>query len=231
VATELIDNQTEALIQSLMRQLLFVWGDFESSLNQVPIIEKMNRGKFRVEDYQLLLINLRQQVVEGACWISRAASSITEEHFELRSTFMQHAVTEHRDFLLLEANYLSVGGTLPEIQSQTKNIGSEAFSSFMYHQASMPNPFHLLGAMFIIEGLGNRKALEWGQKIKEQLGLQPDQVSFLLYHSENDEAHMEGFDKALKSGFLTEAYVKQIVKTAKVTGRLYRLQLEELGNY
>lgn len=226
-----LNPQTEVLIQSLMRQLLQVWGDFDSSLNMVPIISKLNRGKFRNEDYQLLLLNLRQQVVEGACWISRAASNITEEYFEVRSLFIQHAATEHRDFKMLEENYVSVGGDLKSIQQQPKNVGSEAFSSYMYHQASRENPFHLLGSMFIIEGLGNRKALEWGEKIKEQLDLKPEQVSFLLYHGENDESHMEQFDNALKIGFLTPDYVSRIVKTAKVTARLYRLQLEELGNY
>ena len=226
-----VKPDTDKLVQSLLRQLLQVWGEFESSLNQVPIIEKLNRGKFREEDYRLLLLNLRQQVVEGGCWISRAASNISVEYFDLRSTFMQHAVTEHRDFRLLEENFVSVGGDLAEIRSQRKNIGSEAFSSFMYHQASQPNPFHLLGAMFIIEGLGNRKALEWGTKIQEQLKLADEQVSFLLYHGENDESHMQQFDDALRLGFLDEECVERIVKTAKVTGRLYRLQLEELGVY
>ena len=231
MATTALNSDIDILIPSLMRQLIQVWGDFDSSLNRVPIIDKLNRGKFRQEDYQLLLLNLRQQVVEGACWISRAASNISEAYFELRSLFIQHAATEHRDFKMLEENYVSVGGSLSSIQSQSKNIGSEAFSAYMYHQASRENPFHLLGAMFIIEGLGNRKALEWGEKIKEQLELQPEQVSFLLYHGENDESHMEQFDEALRSGFLTADYVSQIVKTAKVTARLYRLQLEELGNY
>lgn len=224
-------SEMDVLVQSLMRQLLQVWGDFDSSLNMVPLISKLNRGKFRSEDYQLLLLNLRQQVVEGACWISRAASNITEDYFEIRSLFMQHATTEHRDFKMLEENYVSVGGILKSIQSHPKNIGSEAFSSYMYHQASRENPFHLLGSMFIIEGLGNRKALEWGGKIKEQLDLQPEQVSFLLYHAENDESHLEQFDAVLRAGFLTSEYVSRIVKTAKVTARLYRLQLEELGNY
>lgn len=231
MATPDMTTNTEQLIQSLMRQLLYVWGDFDSSLNRVPVIDKLNRGKFRESDYQLLLLNLRQQVVEGACWISRAASNITEEYFEIRSLFIQHAATEHRDFKMLEENYVSVNGDLVTIQKQPKNIGSEAFSSYMYHQASKENPFHLLGSMFIIEGLGNRKALEWGEKIQNQLNLQPEQVSFLLYHGENDESHMEQFHKALQSGFLDQNMVERIVKTAKVTARLYRLQLEELGNY
>ncbi len=32
----------------------------------------------------------------------------------------------------------------------------------MFYKASAPNPFDLLGGMFIIEGLGNRLAGKWG---------------------------------------------------------------------
>lgn len=55
-----------------------------------------------------------------------------------------------------------------------------ALSAFMFHQASKPNPIDLLGAMFIIEGIGKRLAGYWGEMIKEQLALNEDQVSFLL---------------------------------------------------
>ncbi|MEZ0223721.1 MAG: iron-containing redox enzyme family protein [Alphaproteobacteria bacterium] len=221
-------NQAEQVMRSLVK----VWGDFSSALNTVPVIDKLNRGKFRVEDYQELLRNQRQQVVEGACWIARAASSITQEYFEHRSSFMKHAVTEHKDFRMLEQNYVSVGGKLEDITGAEKNIGSEALHAFMFHRATQPNPFDLLGAMFIIEGLGQRKALEWGKAIRDQLKLEDSQVSFLLYHGGNDEQHMKEFETALSSGILDiPGMDKKIVKTAKTVARLYRLQLEELGNY
>ena len=167
--------------------------------------------------------------MEGARWIALAASSITVETFDLRSTFLKHAHEEHRDFRMLERDYVSVGGAIEEIQGGEKNIGSEALSAWMFHKAGRENPIDLLGAMFIIEGLGNRMALKWGQAIRKQLKLTPAQVSFLLYHGENDEGHLERMWDAFDSGVLTETIVKDIVKTAKVTARLYRLQLEELG--
>lgn len=221
----------DSSVQSrLIRQLSNVWIDFETGLNQVPIVDKINRGKLHTEDYKLLLLNLRQQVSEGARWIARAASNITIEAFDLRSTFIRHAAEEHRDFQMIERDYVSVGGSLDAILEAEKNIGSEALSAWMFHRASQENPFDLLGAMFIIEGLGMRLAQKWGKKICEQLELKPEQVSFLLYHGANDENHMERFEKALSSGLLTEKIAARIVKTAKVTARLYRLQLEELGN-
>jgi 3-oxoacyl-[acyl-carrier-protein] synthase-3 len=85
--------------------------------------------------------------------------------------------------------------------------------------------------MFIIEGLGRRVARRWALRIQEQLDLADDQVSFLLYHSESDDLHFERLDLVVQSGILTEQRVEDIVKVAKVVARLYRLQLEEIGNY
>ncbi len=224
------ENITDDLPSKLIRQLTNVWVDFETKLNQVPIIDKLNRGKLRIEDYKFLLINLRQQVMEGARWIARAASNITIEAFDLRSMFIGHAFEEHRDFQLIERDFVSVGGSLEEIRNGEKNIGSEALSAWMFHRANQENPFDLFGAMFIIEGLGNRMAKKWGQKIQKQLDLKEDQVSFLLYHGNNDENHFKKLENAIGSGVLTETIIKKVVKTAKVTARLYLLQLEELGN-
>ncbi len=217
--------------EQVMRGLIKVWGEFSSSLNKVPVIDKLNRGKFRLEDYRELLLNQRQQVVEGSCWIARAASSITQEYAGHRSTFMKHAVTEHMDYRMLEKNFVSVGGTMEDITGGEKNIGSEALSAYMFHRATQPNPFDLLGGMFIIEGLGQKKSGEWGRSIQKQLSLKDDQVSFLLYHAANDDDHMAEFEQTLESGILDiPGMGEKIVKTAKTVGRLYRLQLEELGN-
>jgi 3-oxoacyl-[acyl-carrier-protein] synthase-3 len=223
-------RNAQDLQAELTRRLAQVWVDFEGRLAHVPIVDKMNRGKMRPEDYRLLLLNLRQQVVEGGRWIARAASSITADRFPLRSMFIGHAHEEHRDFQMLERDYVSVGGHLEDIQGGEKNIGSEALSAWMFHRAGQENPFDLIGAMFIIEGLGMRLARPWGEKIREQLDLRNDQVTFLLYHGENDEDHFAKLEQALASGILTAELVDRIVKTARVTARLYILQLEELGN-
>lgn len=219
-------------VQSVMRGLIKVWTDFATDIDTVPILKKLQRGGFRMEDYRQILINHRQQVIEGSRWIARAASSITSEYAAQRSTFLRHAVAEHQDFKMLEANYVATGGKLEDITQAEKNIGTEALHAFMYQRATEPNPFDLLGAMFIIEGLGQKKAGAWGQMIKEQLKLEDKQVSFLLYHSQNDEDHMQEFENTLASGILAIAGIGQkIVKTARITARLYRLQLEEIGHY
>ena len=215
-------------IEDVLRRLTVAFTEFEGRLEQTPLIRKLTRGRFELADYQAFLVQLRQQVKDGALWMSRAASNIDEQHLELRSLLMKHAVTEHRDFRLLDADFVASGGDVAAIQNGEKNIGSEALSAWMFHEASKPNPFGLLGAMWIIEGLGSIKAQEWGRRVKETLALPDEAVRFLLYHGENDAEHIEEFKKMLAMVLPDEAVSKRIVRTAQVTARLYALQIEEI---
>ncbi len=210
----------------LLHQLSLVWLEFERQVRSVPIVRKLNRGEFTVEDYKALLRNLRPQVVEGARWIARAASNMTD--FRLRSLFIGHAQDEHRDYQMLERNYVAVGGELQEIVEAEKNIGSEALSAFIFHQASRENPVDLIGSMFIIEGLGNNLAGQWAKQIKQTLKLQNEQVSFLAYHADNDEFHIGKLNSIINAEWMTMEIAKRIIKTAQVTARLYLLQLEQI---
>lgn len=224
-----IENRPQA--EWLVRQLTQTWIAFETDLLKVPIIKKIHDGQLPLEDYKLLLIDLRQQVIDGSQWIARAASNIDIELFDLRSAFIKHTAAEHKDYQMLEKNYVALGESLDTILNGEKNIGSVALSAFMFQQASKPNPVDLLGAMFIIEGIGKRLAAFWGNMIKEQLHLTSEQVSFFTYHGEADERHFENLEQALNHPKLTMDIAKQIAKTAKTTAKLWKMQLEELGNY
>ena len=225
--------QDKPIQEWLVRQLSGVWFDFERGLQQVPIVKKIFNGTLTLEEYKRLLVNLRAQVIDGSQWIARAASNVSIDYFPVRSAFIRHSSDEHKDYQILEKNYINCGGSEDEILTGTKNIGSEALSAYMFHRASQPNPFDLLGGMFIIEGLGNRVSGKWGRAIQQQLNLGKDQVSFFIYHesSDSNDNHFERFEQAIQSELLTKEMAEKIVKTAKVVAKLYTLQLQELDNF
>lgn len=222
----MVDRKTA--LEAAHRGLARAWIDFESGLATVPVIARLLGNRVRIEDYRALLLNLRQQVVEGGRWISRAASHLGAEHEELRSLFVRHAAAEHRDYLLLEANYSAAGGDPARLRSTPKNLGSEALSAWMFHAASRPDPVGLLGAMAIIEGLGDRLAGPWADSIQRQLGISDESLTFLRYHGVNDGDHLDMFDTALGLAVTSPDVAEDVVRHARVTARLYRLQLEEL---
>jgi 3-oxoacyl-[acyl-carrier-protein] synthase-3 len=225
--------QDKPVQEWLVRQLTGVWFDFERGLQQVPIVKKIFKGTLTLEEYKRLLVNLRQQVIDGSQWIARAASNVSMAYFPVRSAFIRHSSDEHRDYQILEKNYINCGGREEDILTGNKNIGSEALSAYMFHRASQPDPFDLLGGMFIIEGLGNRVSGKWGRAIQQQLRLDKDQVSFFIYHesSDSNDNHFERFEQAIQSDLLTRQMAEKIVKTAKVVAKLYTMQLEEIDNF
>jgi 3-oxoacyl-[acyl-carrier-protein] synthase-3 len=209
-------------------ELAQVWAELEQALARVPVIRRITDGTATLDDYRRLLVNLRQQVVDGGRWISLAAANFSAELFWLRSAAIQHAAAEHRDYQLLEHDFAAVGGDPQVMASTPANIGSAALSSFVFYRAGLPDPVDLLGAMFVIEGLGLRKAASWADRLQQLLGLADDQVSFLRYHAAGDDEHLGVLRAALRSGLLDDSAVTRIVKTARVVARLYALQLEEL---
>jgi len=213
---------------TLLDRLDAVWAELEERLDQVPILNRLAEGSVTIEDYRRLLFNLRQQVVDGSAWISRAASSFDIDHFELRSAAIHHADEEHRDYLMLERDYVAIGGELDELRAGRKNVGSEALSAYLFQYADRPNPAGLLGAMFIIEGLGAKRAAGWASRFQEVLGLADNQVQFMRYHEQADTQHTGDMDAILTSGLIDGDSADEIVRCAQVVARLYALQLEEL---
>jgi 3-oxoacyl-[acyl-carrier-protein] synthase III len=211
-------------------ELAEVWAGLQRALARVPVVRRIEDGTATLEDYRRLLLNLRQQVVDGGRWISLAAANFSVELFWLRSAAVRHAADEHRDYQLLERDFAAVGGDPRVMAATSANIGSSALSAFVFHRAGLPDPVDLLGAMFVIEGLGVRKAVGWASRLSASLGLRDDQLSFLNYHAAGDSEHFGLLTAALGSGLLDDAAMTRIVKTARVTARLYALQLEELDN-
>ena len=211
-------------------ELAGVWAELEHALGRVPVVRRIEDGTATLDDYQRLLVNLRQQVVDGGRWISLAASNFSTELFWLRSAAIQHAAEEHRDFLMLERDFAAVGGDPQRMTGTPANIGSAALSSYVFYRAGLPDPVDLLGAMFVIEGLGMRKAARWADCLQQNLGLADDQVSFLRYHAAGDDEHFGVLRAALRSGLFDDSAITRIVKTARVVARLYALQLEELDH-
>jgi Iron-containing redox enzyme len=214
--------------QGTLRRLVRAWFQFERRLAVVPIVRRLDLGTFTREDYQRLLLNLRPQVVEGSRWISRCASSFDREHTDIRSVVLRHAHDEHRDYEILETDYVATGGNLKSIREQPRNIGSEALNAFLMHRAGEPNPVGLLGAMWIIEGLGEKMAANWADRVQELTGVDSNCTRFLRYHGDNDDSHMDKLYGLIDRVCINQGVAEDVVLTANVVGRLYAMQLEEI---
>jgi Iron-containing redox enzyme len=214
--------------QHTLRRLLRAWFDFERRLERVPIMQRLASNTFTRDDYLQLLLHLRQQVVEGSRWIARAASSFDRDHADVRSVIIGHAQAEHRDYEVLEQDYVAAGGSLASIRAARRNPGSEALHGYLMYRASEPNPGSLLGAMWIVEGLGEKMANDWAGRIEELAGVSRDATRFLRYHGTNDSSHMDKLYALIDRICTTSAAADDVLVVASVVSRLYAMQLEEV---
>ncbi len=124
------DNVPElgAHAQDALRRLLRVWIGFERDLVTVPLLRRLDLGTYTLADHRRLLVNLRQQVVEGSRWIARAASSMDRDHSEMRSLILRHAVDEHRDYTMLEQDYVNAGVSLRSSSTATRTSAAKLFT-------------------------------------------------------------------------------------------------------
>ena len=214
--------------QSALRRLMREWFEFERRLARVPILRRLDLGTFTRDDYRRLLMHLRQQVIEGSRWISRCASSFDRDHSDLRSVVLRHAQDEHLDYQVLEQDFVAIGGDLDGLRSQRRNAGSEILHGYLMYRASEPNPVGLLGAMWIIEGLGEKMAADWAQRIETLTGYDRECTRFLRYHAANDDRHLDKLYGLVDRICRAEQVTDDVVDTASIVGRLYALQLEEI---
>ncbi len=226
------DFANNKLTEKLVRNLGSTWIDFEIKLNSINIVNKLNKSQFTIEAYKNLLLNLRPQVIEGNAWIARMISNISKDYFDFRSFAFKHALYGHKDYGQLDHDYVSVGGKIEDIENAERNIGSEALNAYMLQEASKKNPFCMLGAMYIIEGLSSKVCTKWKTQIGEQLNLTDNQLTFLTHHATHEDENITSpIESIIAQAPLTSELVDEIIKTAKTTARLYLLQLEEINNY
>lgn len=220
-------SKLSPLTQDCLQKLMRVWFDFERQLGRVGIISRLDNEQFTHDDYLKLLLNLRQQVIEGGRWIARTASSFDKHYADIRCLIIEHAAEECRDYKVLENDFLMAGGKQSQIEQQSRNIGTEALHAFLMHRASQKNPVDLIGAMWIIEGLGQKMASQWAALIEQTLEIE-NCTKFMRYHGENDDRHMEKLYLILDSICQSPDNVQDIERTARVVAKLYALQLEEI---
>ncbi|HEX5656561.1 MAG TPA: iron-containing redox enzyme family protein [Polyangiales bacterium] len=222
--------QGDPRLASLLAGLAEVWHDYQSRLRRTPLVRKIARGSFTREDYLAWMRVWIPQVRVGSQWMTRAADHVQAPFADLVPLIREHAGDEREDYQILFADYRDAGGELA-LDQLTRSAGGDALSAFMFARAERSNPIDLLGAIYIIEGTGQRVIPQLLPALRRQLGLPAERTRFLGYHGENDQAHLSRWLRAVE---LVLAYdeqgrhAAQILATARATAMLYLLQFEQI---
>lgn len=215
----------------LIAELAEVWHDYQSRLRRTPFVRKIETGTLTRADYLAWMSAWIPQVRAGSHWMRHAITQLRPPFTALIELVAAHAADEQDDYALLFEDYKTAGGTASSLEALRRNPGGEALSAFLFRLGDRPNPVDLLGAIYIIEGTGQRVIPQLLPMLKRQLDLPARAFRFLAYHGENDEAHLDRWLRAVAIVLAEDAdgrLATSLVRTARASAELYLLQLAYL---
>ena len=218
-------------LRDMLTELAAIWHDYRSRVWRTPLIRKLRERRFTVEDYRHWMENWVPQVREGSKWMREGAASLTGPYAELAGLIDLHAGEEQNDFNILFDDYHRAGGTVQDIDQLRRNPGGEALNAYLHGLAATRDPIGLLGAIYIIEGTGQRIVPQLLPLLKASLPLPPEAYRFLHYHGMNDEDHLERWLVAVQMVLALgdgQRASRQIVETARRTAALYLMQFQHV---
>jgi 3-oxoacyl-[acyl-carrier-protein] synthase-3 len=225
------DSVADPLMRRLLRGLAGIWHDYRSQAWRAPIVSRIVRGNITRADMLRWMEDWIPQVQQGSVWMRKAVASLDDRHAGLRELVTAHAADEQYDFKILFDDYRHAGGPVGCPEDLRRNAGGDALNAYLHARAERANPVGLLGAIYIIEGTGQRIVPALLPEIRRQLALPLEAVRFLHYHGENDVNHLARWLKCAELALQGDgdAAADDIIATASATARLYLLQLEAVG--
>ncbi|HEX5664109.1 MAG TPA: 3-oxoacyl-[acyl-carrier-protein] synthase III C-terminal domain-containing protein [Xanthomonadaceae bacterium] len=223
-------------LRHLLAELAAVWHSYRSRAWRTPLIRKLRERRFDQADYVRWMGHWIPQVREGSKWMREGAASVLPPYDALRALIETHAGDEQDDYMILFEDYRKAGGCVADIDLLRRNPGGEALNSYLHALAATPNPLGLLGAIYIIEGTGQRIIPALLPLMKASLtgaadGLPADAFRFLEYHGANDEHHLLRWLRAVEIVLDHDADgagARAIIDTARRTAELYLMQFEHI---
>lgn len=215
-------------LRHLLGELAGIWHHYRSRVWRTPVVHRLREGAWQRADYLGWMSDWIPQVREGSQWMREGAASLTSEFAELSKLIQTHAGEEQHDFNILFEDYRKAGGPVGDIDALMRNPGGQALNSYLHALAATPNPMGLLGAIYIIEGTGQRIIPALLPLIKAALPDVPrDAFRFLEYHGENDEHHLLRWLRAVELVLARDddgCHTQAIIDTAARTAELYLMQ-------
>ncbi|MDB5829104.1 MAG: 3-oxoacyl-ACP synthase, partial [Variovorax sp.] len=218
-----------AALRDLLTELASIWHDYRSHVWRTPLVRQIRDRRFAQPDYLNWMAQWIPQVREGSLWMREGAASLTGDYAALAELIGVHAGEEQNDFQILFDDYRKAGGTVSDIAALRRNPGGEALNAYLHGLAATPNPIGLLGAIYIIEGTGQRIVPALLPLLKSALKLPPDVFRFLEYHSHNDEHHLSRWLVAVEMVMALDTRgdaPQKIIDTARHTAALYLMQFQ-----
>lgn len=225
-------DQLAGPIAGLIAELAGVWHDYRARAWHTPMVRRILAGKFDEDDYLAWMAQWIPQVREGSGWMRTAQAGLGPRYQRLAELIALHASDEQDDYQILFDDYRRASGPVTSIDQLRRNPGGEALHAWLSATARRRDAVGLLGAMYIIEGTGQRIIPALLPLLRRQLPGLRGCFRFLHYHGENDVEHLQRWLDAVESVLAAAEQpalvAADIIACARRTAELYLMQMQDI---
>lgn len=214
-------------LRPLLTELSSIWHDYRSRAWRTNLLNRIRSADFSRADYVRWMSSWIPQVRQGTQWMRAAAARLDPKFAALTELMRTHATDEQFDYQVLFEDYRRAGGIESDIDSLRRNPGGEALNAYLHRLANDSNALGLLGAIYVIEGTGQRIVPALLPLLRKLDDIPQSALQFLTYHGENDTSHLQRWLQAVEIALTIDpACARSIIEVARTTADLYLLQME-----
>jgi hypothetical protein len=184
------------------------------------LIAQLDRGDLAMVDYRRMLQTLFHQVRLSSTTFAMAATHLPPHLHAVRAYLFRHAHEEADHWRWIVSDLEATGGLAAETESSAMAVPVAAYVGYNFYIATA-QPLGRLAIASVLEGIGGRFGSKYARRLVQALGLRPEQLAFLMGHSESDAVHSEELKQVLVDCVQSDAEWLALSHIAATAGALY----------
>ncbi|MGL4735594.1 MAG: TenA family transcriptional regulator [Enterovibrio sp.] len=186
-----------------------------------PIIGACLRGEeLLLDTYIDFLTQAYHHVSHTVPLLMATGGKLPQKYNWVRKALVDYINEEHGHQEWILSDIRACGYDETKVRDGKPALAIELMVAFLYDQIARGNPMGFFGMVYVLEGTSTNIAIAVSEQLKANMGLKPEQMSYLISHGNLDIEHMKFFEKLMDkvSDPLDQA---AIIHAARVVFKLY----------
>jgi thiaminase len=195
--------------------------EFTSEIENNPLIELVLGGGMKREHYIAYLRETYHMVRHTSRMLSLAGARLGDDYRGLRDWFFEQVREENNHDLLCVNDLRNLGEDVERVLSVPPKPGSWGLVAQNYYMATYGSPLGILGVASLTEGLGADLGKVVADTLRQQYGMERNQVTFIKSHGGFDARHIEDVKNAVNDLLVNDSDLDEVVQGRRMTIHYY----------
>lgn len=191
--------------------------EFKKEIEGNPLIETVMTGEMTHQHYVNYLRETYHMVRHTSRMLSLAGARLDDSYRGLRDWFFEQVQEENNHDKFCMNDLANLGEDVEQVLSVPPKPGSWGLVSQNYYMATYGSPLGILGVASLTEGLGAELGKSMAEILRDNYGLQRNQVTFIKSHAGFDARHIEDVKRAVNDLLVEKEDLDHVIQGRRMT--------------